>query len=97
METTRNLVNSIIMGNAIDVEDTLNIALTDKIIDKFDEMKTSIANSIFQVDEKLSIDDPIDKWINDFQISTAPQFNGMSKIERRNAAIAAFNQSRSKR
>jgi hypothetical protein len=43
------------------------------------------------LEEKLSVADGQDKWIEDFLKSDAPQFKGKSKEEIVKMAVAAFN------
>lgn len=45
-----------------------------------------------RINESLPKDAPIEKWIDDFQKSDAPQFKGKSQEKRREMAIAAFYQ-----
>jgi hypothetical protein len=42
------------------------------------------------LEEKLQVSDGMKKWIEDFQKSDAPQFEGKDKNERREMAIAAY-------
>lgn len=42
------------------------------------------------INEKLSVNDGMAAWIDDFKKSAAPQFKGKSDKERRDMAIAAF-------
>jgi hypothetical protein len=42
------------------------------------------------LEEKLQVSDGMKKWIEDFQASDAPQFEGKDKNERREMAIAAY-------
>ena len=47
-------------------------------------------NESVDLEEKLQVSDGMKKWIEDFQKSDAPQFEGMDKNERREMAIAAY-------
>ena len=57
--------------------------------DAYKKAKMSMSEEV-ELDEKLSVDDGMKKWIEDFQKSDAPQFKGMDKNERREMAIAAY-------
>jgi hypothetical protein len=47
-------------------------------------------NTMDGLKEKLEVSDGMAAWIDDFQKSDAPQFEGKDKEERRNMAIAAY-------
>lgn len=48
------------------------------------------------IEEKLSVSDGQDKWIEDFLKSDAPQFKGKSKEEIVKMAVAAYNAAKEK-
>lgn len=58
-----------------------------KFAKALDLYKASFKESI---EEKLKVSDGIRAWIDDFQKSDAPQFQGKDKEERRDMAIAAY-------
>lgn len=45
---------------------------------------------VTKLDEVLKKSDPADKWISDFVNSKDSKFNGKTKKERINAALAAY-------
>jgi len=49
-----------------------------------------VTNESVDLEEKLQVSDGMKKWIEDFQKSDAPQFEGKDKNERREMAIAAY-------
>jgi len=49
-----------------------------------------VTNESVDLAEKLTVADGMKKWIDDFQKSDAPQFQGKSEKERREMAIAAY-------
>jgi hypothetical protein len=52
----------------------------------YEEIQKIVTETIKEV---LGPNDPVGKWVTDFYKSTAPQFRGKSKKERREMAIAA--------
>ena len=52
--------------------------------------KSIYKNMMGGLKEKLEVSDGMAAWIDDFQKSDAPQFEGKDKEERRNMAIAAY-------
>lgn len=45
--STKDLINAIIDGNAIDIEDSFEAAMAEKISTKLDDMRQSVAAKMF--------------------------------------------------
>ena len=54
------------------------------------QVKAVLRRQNESLEEKLKVSDGIRTWIDDFQKSDAPQFDGKNKEERRDMAIAAY-------
>lgn len=94
MDSTRNLVDALIDGNSIGIQNSFNAAIAEKIADALDDYRVQVAQSMFKTDKQ--IDEVLDKsatageWISDFVHSEDPRFKGASKKERMKRALAAY-------
>lgn len=52
MSTTRNLVDALISGDSLAIEDTFDAAMSERISSKLDDMKMDIAANMFRTQEE---------------------------------------------
>lgn len=92
---TKQLIDSIISGDAAGIEQSFKDTMSAKITDKLSAMKESVAKSMFksideQIEEVLAKDASAGEWISDFVHSDNPKFDGKSKEKRKQMALAAY-------
>lgn len=69
--STRDLINSIISGDAIEIENSFNSAMAEKISSRLDDMRQEIASTMFQpaetvVEEEIELsEEELDQQINE--------------------------------
>lgn len=98
--STRDLINAIAIGDAIEIENAFNATMAEKISSRMDDMRLDIAQNMFnkptaeqveeQIQEVLSKDASAGEWISDFVHSDDPKFKGKSKEKRKQMALAAY-------
>lgn len=92
--SVENLVNAIINDDTSSIEQTLNMAMAEKLAGQLSDMRQDIAQSLFKeqshIDEVLGKSDAAEKWIKDFVHSDDPKFAGKSKKQRIKQALAAY-------
>lgn len=104
--STRDLIDAIISGEAIEIENAFNSTMAEKISSRLDDMRQDVASNMFsseavveeeteseldnQINEVLSKDASAGEWISDFVHSENPKFAGKSKAERKKMALAAY-------
>ena len=86
--------------NVAAMQQELELALKNKINDAIENRKIEVAQGLFDneeleeneesIEEKLSVEDGAEKWIHDFIHSNDPRFEGKSKEERKQMALAGF-------
>jgi len=57
--STKDLINAIIAGDAIEIENAFNSTMAEKISDRIDDMRTQVAKSIFAT-EGADLDEATD-------------------------------------
>ena len=57
METTRDLINAIAAGDAIQIENTFNAAMAEKISGALDDRRIEVAQSLFVAQEEPSTEE----------------------------------------
>jgi hypothetical protein len=59
MTTTLELINAISQGDAVSIENAFNAAMAEKVSAKLDDMRASVASSMFntQAEEMTATDD----------------------------------------
>lgn len=92
---TKDLIEAIISGDAVSIQNSFDSVISAKISDKLSEMKKCVAKNMFksvdeQLDEVLSKDASAGDWIKDFISSDDPKFAGKSKEKRKQMALAAY-------
>ena len=56
-ETTTDLINAMVSGNAIDTETAFNAAMADKLSGKLDALRQTVAQNMFKTpDEQLEVE-----------------------------------------
>ena len=51
MTTTLELINAISQGDAVEIENSFNAAMAEKIASKLDDLRVNIAHAMFNVQE----------------------------------------------
>ena len=51
MTTTLELINAISQGDAVEIENSFNTAMAEKIASKLDDLRVNIAHAMFNVQE----------------------------------------------
>ena len=54
MSNTRNLINAIADGNALETESSFNAAIAEKIAGRLDTMRQDVAQNMFKVAEPVA-------------------------------------------
>lgn len=99
--STRDLVNAIIKGDSLEIENALNQTLAEKISVKLQEARIEYSRKMFranasmdeqseEIEEVLGKSAEAGEWINDFVHSDNPKFKGKSKEKRKQMALAAY-------
>ena len=57
METTRDLINAIATGDAIQIENSFNAAMAEKIAGALDDRRVEVAQSLFAAQEEPSTEE----------------------------------------
>ena len=57
METTKDLINAIAAGDAIQIENTFNAAMAEKIAGALDDRRIEVAQSLFATQEESSTEE----------------------------------------
>ena len=56
MTTTLELINAISQGDAVEIENSFNAAMAEKIAGKLDDMRVSVAKSFFNPQPEVSVE-----------------------------------------
>jgi hypothetical protein len=55
MSNTRDLIDALLSGNSIEIEDTFNAAMSDKVSAKLDDYRASVAQTMFSNPQTLDV------------------------------------------
>lgn len=57
-ETTINLVSAIASGDAVEIENSFNAAMAEKISSRLDDMRLEVAKNMFNQPEEIQQEEP---------------------------------------
>ena len=57
--STRDLVNAIAAGDAIEIENAFNSTMAQKISARIEDKRIDVAQSLFSTQEEVAMDEPI--------------------------------------